>query len=249
MRGAALVTGAGRRIGRALALCLAQAGFDVAIHYHADAADAEATAEDIVALGRRAVVLGAELNDPTAPAALIHAATRALGPLSLLINNASRFVDDRIQDLTRGGWDAHMAVNLAAPIFLAQAFAAQVSDTDDALIINLTDQRVWKPNPQFFSYSLSKAALWSATQTLAQALAPRVRVNAIGPGPTLPSTYQSAETFGQEAAATLLGRRASLEDICAAALYLIDARAVTGQMLAVDGGQHLAWKTPDILHD
>ena len=249
MRGAALVTGAGRRIGRALALCVAEAGFDVAIHYHTDAADAEATAADVVALGRRAVTLGAELGDPAAPAALVNAATRALGPLHLLINNASRFVDDRVESLSRGGWEAHMSVNLAAPIFLAQAFAAQVTGDGDALIINVTDQRVWKPNPQFFSYSLSKAALWSATQTLAQALAPRVRVNAIGPGPTLPSTYQSAEIFDREAAATPLGRRAGLDDICAAALYLIDARAVTGQMLAVDGGQHLAWKTPDILDD
>ncbi|MEO6376955.1 MAG: SDR family oxidoreductase [Caulobacteraceae bacterium] len=249
MRGAALVTGAGRRIGRALALCVAKAGFDVAVHYHTQSSEAEEVAAEIVALGRRATVVAGDLTDPSAPAEMVAAAARALGPLSLLINNASRFVDDRIQDLTREGWDAHMATNLAAPIFLAQAFAAQAPEGGDALIINLTDQRVWKPNPQFFSYSLSKSALWTATRTLAQALAPRVRVNAIGPGPTLPSTYQSAETFDQEAAATPLGRRASLDDICAAALYLIDATAVTGQMLAVDGGQHLAWKTPDILHD
>jgi NAD(P)-dependent dehydrogenase (short-subunit alcohol dehydrogenase family) len=142
-----------------------------------------------------------------------------------------------------------MATNLAAPVFLAQAFAAQALDGTDNLIINLTDQRVWKPNPQFFSYTLSKAALWAATRTLAQALAPRVRVNAIGPGPTLQSTYQDEEAFAREAAATPLARRPSPEDICAAAIYLIDARTVTGQMIAVDGGQHLAWKTPDILDD
>ena len=249
MRGAALVTGAGRRIGKALALCVAEAGFDVAVHYHNHSGDAEEVAAEIRAMGRRAAVVGGDLIDPGAPADIVKAAADSLGPLTLLINNASRFVDDRVQDLTREGWDAHMATNLAAPIFLAQAFAAQAPEGGDASIINLTDQRVWKPNPQFFSYSLSKAALWTATKTLAQALAPRVRVNAIGPGPTLPSAYQSAETFDQEAAATPLGRRAGLDDICAAALYLIDARSVTGQMLAVDGGQHLAWKTPDILHD
>ena len=249
MRGAALVTGAGRRIGRALALRIAEAGFDVAIHYHADGADAEATAADIAALGRRAVVLKAELADPAAPAALVGAAAEALGPLSLLINNASRFVDDRIQGLTREGWDAHMAVNLAAPIFLAQAFAAQAPQEGDALIINLTDQRVWKPNPQFFSYSLSKAALWTATRTLAQALAPRVRVNAIGPGPTLPSIHQTPADFDAEAHSVPLKRRSSPQDVAHALRYLIDARQVTGQMIAVDGGQHLAWKTPDILHD
>ena len=249
MRGAALVTGAGLRIGRALALAVAEAGFDVAVHYHIHAADAEATAEEVRRRGRRAVILEADLSLPDSATILVTAAAQALGPLSLLINNASRFVDDRAQTLTREGWDAHMQTNLAAPIFLAQAFAAQAPDDGDNLIINLTDQRVWKPNPQFFSYTLSKAALWMATRTLAQALAPRVRVNAIGPGPTLQSAYQSAETFAQEAAATPLGRRTSPEDICAAAIYLIDAKTVTGQMIAVDGGQHLAWKTPDILDD
>jgi len=249
MRGAALVTGASRRIGRALALAAGAAGFDVAVHFHHHEADAEATADEVKGSGRRAVPLPGDLSLPGAGAALVAEASAALGPLTLLINNASLFVDDRIHNLTEEGWDAHLRTNLAAPIFLAQAFASQAQDGADNLIVNLTDQRVWRPNPQFFSYTLSKAALWTATQTLAQALAPRIRVNAIGPGPTLPSTYQSAETFAQEAAATPLARGAEVEDICAAALYLIDARAVTGQMIAVDGGQHLAWKTPDILHD
>ena len=249
MRGAALVTGAGRRIGRALALAAADAGYDVAIHYHLHAADAEEAAEEVRRRGRRAVILAADLSVADQLQPLVSAAASALGPLSLLINNASRFVDDRAQTLTHEGWDAHMQTNLAAPVFLAQAFAAQAEAGRDNLVINITDQRVWKPNPQFFSYTLSKAALWTATRTLAQALAPQVRVNAIGPGPTLASTYQDAETFAREAAATPLAHGASLEDICAAAIYLIDARTVTGQMIAVDGGQHLAWKTPDILDD
>ncbi len=169
--------------------------------------------------------------------------------MTLLINNASVFQDDRIETLTRASWDAHMATNLRAPVLLCQAFAAELPAEAEGLIINMLDQRVWKPNPQFFSYSLSRSALLAATRMLAQALAPRIRVNAIGPGPTLPSIHQTPEEFAAEAHNVLLQRRSSPADIAGAARYLIDARQVTGQMIAVDGGQHLAWRTPDVAGD
>jgi NAD(P)-dependent dehydrogenase (short-subunit alcohol dehydrogenase family) len=182
----------------------------------------------------------------TVDAASLVAEAAAFGPVTLLVNNASTFEDDRIGKLTQAGWDAHLDVNLRAPVMLAQAMADQLPDAQGGLVVNLIDQRVWRPNPQFFSYSVSKAGLWWATQTLAQALAPRVRVNAIGPGPTLASTHQAAGEFEDEAAATPLGRPVAASEIAAALRYLIDAPSVTGQMIAVDAGQHLAWRTPDI---
>jgi NAD(P)-dependent dehydrogenase (short-subunit alcohol dehydrogenase family) len=168
--------------------------------------------------------------------------------VTLLINNASVFEDDRVESFDADSWRSHMEVNLHAPLVLAQTFAAALPPDRSGQIINLLDQRVWNPNPQFFTYSLSKAALWAATRTLAQALAPRIRVNGIGPGPTLPSVHQNGGMFEAEAANVLLQRRAEPADIAAAALYLIDAGSVTGQMIAVDGGQHLSWRTPDIVH-
>lgn len=245
-RGAALVTGAGRRIGQALALEAARAGFDVAIHYRASPAEAEETADAVRALGRQALTVSAELSDETQVAGLI-ARTASLGPLTLLVNSASAFQDDRVGGLDRALWDAHIETNLRAPLVLAQAFAAALPADAEGLIVNIIDQRVWRPNPQFFSYSLSKAGLWWATQTLAQALAPRIRVNAIGPGPTLANVHQAPGEFEAEAAGTLLERRATPDDVTAALRYLIDARSVTGQMIAVDAGQHLAWRTPDII--
>jgi NAD(P)-dependent dehydrogenase (short-subunit alcohol dehydrogenase family) len=249
MRGAALITGAARRIGRALALAMAQAGYDVAVHYRGGADDAEALAGEIRALGRKATTLAAELADDAQASALVGRAAAALGPVTLLINNASLFQDDRIQSLTRASFVAHMQTNLYAPILLSQAFAAELPAEAEGLIINMLDQRVLKPNPQFFSYGLSRSALWTATQVLAQALAPRIRVNAIGPGPTLPSIHQTPEEFEAEAHNVLLQRRSSPDDIAAAARYLIDARQVTGQMIVVDGGQHLGWRTPDVIGD
>lgn len=247
MRGAALVTGAGRRIGRTLALTAAEAGYDVAVHYRTDHESADAVATEVRKLGRKAVTLSADLGVSAETVDLIGRAAEALGPISLLVNNASHFADDRIGGLHRESWDAHFEPNLRAPVVLAQVFAEQAPEA--SLILNILDQRVWKPNPQFFSYTLTKSALWSATRMMAQALAPRIRVNAIGPGPTLASDYQTEAEFAAEARATPLGRGSSLEDIAAAARYLIDAPAVTGQMIAVDGGQHLAWKTPDIIND
>lgn len=246
-RGAALVTGAGRRIGRALALEAARAGFDVAVHYRAARADAQAVADEIVALGRRAVIVDAELTNEDQTAALIGRAQRALGPVTLLVNSASTFEDDRLATATRASWDAHLDANLRAPVVLAQAFAAALPAGTEGQIVNIVDQRVLRPNPQFFSYSLSKAGLWWATQTMAQDLAPRIRVNAVGPGPVLASVHQVPGEFEAEAAGTPLQHAVSLDEVSAALRYLIDARSVTGQMIAVDAGQHLGWRTPDII--
>ncbi len=246
-RGAALVTGAGRRIGRALALEAARAGFDVAVHYRTAKADAQSVADEIAALGRRAVILDAELTDEAQTAALVGRAAQALGPVALLINSASTFEDDRLATADRASWDAHLDANLRAPVVLAQAFAAALPGGQAGQIVNIVDQRVLRPNPQFFSYSLSKAGLWWVTQTLAQDLAPRIRVNAVAPGPVLASVHQAPGEFEREAAGTPLGRPVSLDDLAAALRYLIDATSVTGQMIAVDAGQHLGWRTPDIV--
>ena len=243
----ALITGAPRRIGRVLALTAADAGHDVAVHARALDADVESLIAEIEAKGRRAIAVIGDLSDGDIPRRLIDEAAQGLGPLTLLVNSASLFDDDRIDTVTADGFDAHMAANLRAPILLSQAFAAQVPAHDKALIVNILDQRVWKPTPQYFSYAVSKAALWQATQMLAQALAPNIRVNGIGPGPTLPSIHQTEATFAAEAAGVLLQRHAKPEEIAQALRYLMDAGAVTGQMIAVDAGQHLAWLTPDII--
>jgi len=251
MRGAALITGAGRRIGRALALEAARCGFDVAVHYRtarpSSGEDAQAVADEIAALGPRAVILDAELTDEDQTAALIGRAAQALGAVTLLVNSASTFENDRLASASRASWDAHLDANLRAPIVLAQGFAAALPAQQQGQIVNIIDQRVLRPNPQFFSYSLSKAGLWWATQTMAQELAPRIRVNAIGPGPTLASVHQAPGEFEREAAGTPLERAVSPGDIAAALRYLIDATSVTGQMIAVDAGQHLGWRTPDII--
>ena len=171
----------------------------------------------------------------------------APGPVTLLVNSAAVFANDRIGEVTTSGWDAIMAVNLRAPVLLAQAFAAALPKGREGLIVNITDQKVWRLTPQFYTYTLSKAALWTATQTLAQALAPRIRVNAIGPGPTLPSIHQSADDFIAESTNVLLGHGVTPDEVAQALIYLINAPSVTGQMIAVDAGQHLAWRTPDVI--
>jgi NAD(P)-dependent dehydrogenase (short-subunit alcohol dehydrogenase family) len=245
MSRAALVTGAGRRIGAVIAVELARAGFDVAVHFSRSAEAAERTAEAVRGLGRRAVVLGADLALETEAEALVPRAMDALGPLELLVNNASVFLEDDWDEGDRAVWDAHMDVNLRAPLVLARAFARLAQEP--ASIVNIVDQRVLKPTPEFFSYSISKAGLWFATRTLAQALAPRIRVNAVGPGPTLASIHQTPEAFAAEAQGVLLQRRSTPEEIARAVLYLVDATSVTGQMIAVDAGQHLGWRTPDVL--
>lgn len=243
--GAALVTGGAKRIGRAVCLELAAAGFDIAIHHRASDDEAAGLMREIEGLGGRAVALSADLRDVVATHELIGRATEALGPLSVLVNNASVFADDRLDTITGDSWNAHLDTNLRAPVLLAQVFARQAPN--GSAIVNILDQRVLKPDPRFFSYGLSKAALWHATRTMAQALAPRIRVNGVGPGPTLPSVHQTDEDFAAEAAAVPLQRAGSPEAVAAAVRWLVDAELVTGQMIAVDGGQHLAWKTPDIV--
>jgi NAD(P)-dependent dehydrogenase (short-subunit alcohol dehydrogenase family) len=241
---AALVTGASHRIGRAIALALAGAGYAVAIHANRSRAAAEALARELAGSATAAVVAG-DLADAATPPKLIAAAATAVGPLTLLVNNASAFEADAFGALGADHFDRHMAVNLRAPLFLAQAFAAQIPRWADASIVNITDQRVMKPTPLLFSYALSKSALNAATVMMAQALAPNVRVNAVAPGPTLPSPRQDAAAFARQAAAVPLGRGVAPEEIADAVLYLASARSVTGVTLAVDGGQHVAWQTPD----
>ncbi|WP_243371186.1 SDR family oxidoreductase [Microvirga solisilvae] len=243
----ALVTGGAQRIGRSIAERLAREGYGVAIHCRRSTAAAEEIAARIRAAGGRAAVVQADLADAAAVEKLVEDAARGLGsPLTLLVNNASEFEPDEVTNLLQDRWDRHFAVNLRAPAFLARDFANQLPGDAQGSIVNIVDQRVWKLTPQFFSYTLTKAALFSATQTMAQALAPRIRVNAIGPGPTLANERQGEEDFGKQASAVLLGHGGTPEEIAEAVVYLANARSVTGQMIAVDGGQHLAWETPDV---
>jgi NAD(P)-dependent dehydrogenase (short-subunit alcohol dehydrogenase family) len=239
-RGAALVTGGARRIGRALAQACAAAGYDVAIHVRSPGDDADAAAGEVRSAGRKATILACDLRKESAVVALVGEAESELGPVTLLVNSASVFEEDAFATLNRASWDVHMETNLRAPLVLAQAFARRLAGDREGLIVNVLDQRVWRPTPEFFSYSLSKAALWQATLMMAQALAPRIRVNGIGPGPTLQSIHQEPQDFAEEAGSTLIGRPVAPAEIGQALRYLIDAPSVTGQMIAVDGGQHLA---------
>ena len=254
---AALVTGAGKRLGRAMALYLAERGHDVAVHYASSTVDAEAVADEIRAMGRRAVTVQADLLDEAQVCGLVARAAEGLArPLRVLINNASIFEYDTVQTATKRSWDRAMGSNLRAPFLLTQEFAVQCPQAvlDDGgepraqgLIVNMIDQRVWKPTPEFMSYSLAKMALWALTRTAAQGLAPHVRVNGIGPGPTVQGVRQSDTHFARQRAATILGRGAHPSDVTAALGFFLDSPSVTGQMIAVDGGQHLAWATPYVL--
>ncbi len=242
-----LVTGGKARIGKDIATGLAKAGWSVAVHCHSDLAQANAVAGELEACGVAAMAVQADLADNTALAAIFPAITARLGPVTGLVNNASRFMWDDWQSATPEQFNAHMQVNLLAPLLLSQAFARQLPDGASGAIVNLIDQRVWKLTPAYLSYTLSKAALWTLTQTLAQSLAPRIRVNAVGPGPILANIHQPSSVFEMEAASVPLGAIASPAAVTEAVLYLMDAKAVTGQMIAVDGGQHLGWQTPDAL--
>ncbi len=239
-RGAALVTGGARRIGRVLAATAARAGYDVALHVRQVDDEAEAAAGEVRSHGRSAAILPCDLRKESATVALVGEVEAELGPVTLLVNSASVFEQDAFADMNRASWDLHMETNLRAPLVLAQAFARRLPEGREGLIVNLLDQRVWRPGADFFSYTLSKTALWDATRMLAQALAPRIRVNAIGPGPTLQSIHQDPAAFAEEAASTLLRRPVDPSEIGAALAYLIDARSVTGQMIAADSGQHLS---------
>jgi NAD(P)-dependent dehydrogenase (short-subunit alcohol dehydrogenase family) len=244
--GVVLVTGAARRLGRVLALDFAAQGWAVGVHANGSMGEADEVVTAITTRGGRALRLLADLSDVAATAALVPACAAHLGPVTALINNASMFVYDTIDTLDAAQWDRHHAVNLRAPVLLSQALAAQLPAGIEGHVINIIDQRVWKPTPHFFSYAASKAGLWSVTQTLAQSLAPRIRVNAIGPGPMLQSVHQASSDFATQVAAVPLGRGTSPEEVAAAVRFILAAPAMTGQMIALDGGQHLAWQTPDI---
>ena len=244
---AALVTGGAKRIGRALVERLARGGLAVAIHCNASRADAEGLATAIEREGGRACVVVGDLADGGAVAGLVADATERLRrPIDLLVNNASVFEPDGIADLDRGTFERTLAINLTAPLVMARDFAARLPEGEEGLVVNILDQRVWKETPAFFSYQISKSALFTATRTKAQALAPRVRVCAIGPGPTLVGPRQHPEDFARQSASVPLRHGGGPDEIADALVYLLHARSVTGQMIAVDGGQHLAWETPDV---
>jgi NAD(P)-dependent dehydrogenase (short-subunit alcohol dehydrogenase family) len=240
----ALVTGAAHRIGRAIALALAGQGWAIAVHYQNSRTEAEALAADIAAKSGRAIAVQADLGRETDTAALLPNAMTALGPIGLVVNNASQFERDTIETATRGSWDQHMETNLRAPFVLTQALARHLAPDTAGAVINILDQRVWNLTHDFVSYTLSKAGLWTLTQTMALALAPRIRVNGIGPGPVLPSPRQSQEQFRAQWDAMPLGRGAHPEEIAAAVLFILSAPSMTGQMIALDGGQHLCWAPP-----
>lgn len=242
----ALVTGGAKRIGKAITVDLAARGFKVAIHCNRSREDAETLATGIIESGGKAVVVQADLTDSTQAGALVEQAASRLGPVSLLVNNASLFVDDSATDFDVAVWDQHFALHAKSPALLARAMAAALPSSGEGLVVNIIDQRVWRLTPRYFSYTLSKSALWTATRTLAQSLAPRIRVNAIGPGPTLANARQSNEDFDAQVDALLLKRGPALEEFGAAIAYLWETRSITGQMIALDGGQHLAWQTPDV---
>ena len=243
----ALVTGGARRIGRAIVERLAQAGYAVAIHCGKARDEAAALAAEIEVQGGRACVIEADLADPAAVDSIVPAAQSALGPVTLLVNNAASFLVDDIRNLDIALWNRQFSINLRAPSVLAGAMANHLPEGRLGAIVNIIDQRAWKPTPQYYSYTLTKAALLTATQTMAQALAPRIRVNAVGPGPTLPNPHDGAAAMEREVAGTLLQREVRASEIADAVLYLAQARSVTGQMIAVDSGQHLGWRTPDIV--
>lgn len=252
-----LVTGAGKRLGREMALYLAGRGHDVAVHYSGSADAAHEVVDAIRAMGRNGVALRADFLDERQTERLLPAAAEELGgPVTCLVNNASIFEYDNLTSATRQSWDRHLESNLRAPFLLTQAMAGQgLEAATDAegesvaagLVVNMIDQRVLKPTPEFMTYTIAKMGLWAMTRTTAQALAPHIRVNAIGPGPTLKGARQSEAHFAEQRRSTILRRGAAPKDIAAALGYLLDAGSVTGQLICVDGGQHLAWRTPDIL--
>ena len=243
----ALVTGAGKRIGADIARRLAREGYRLALLARGSIEGARMLAAEVVAGGGAAQAFEADLADPQGAAAAFAGIPSRVGPIELLVNNAAIFETDTIATLDLARWRRQFAVNLEAPVFLAGAFAAALPADREGCIVNIIDQRVLRLTPQYLSYTLTKAALWTATQTLAQALAPRIRVNAVGPGPTYPSLGQGETGMAQEAAGSLLGRAIRGEEIGDAVVYLAGARNVTGQILCVDAGQHLAWRTPDIV--
>ncbi|MFC1673899.1 SDR family oxidoreductase [Pseudomonadota bacterium] len=236
-----LITGAAHRIGRAIAFDLAAHGYGVAVHYLNSKDKAEQLVTAIQEVGGRAVAIKADLAKEDEVKGIIPAAAEVLGPITVLVNNASMFENDTVESTTRESWDMHLDVNLRAPFVLSQMFADQVPDGLEGNIINILDQRVWNLTPFFMSYTVSKSALWTLTQTLSLALAPAVRVNGIGPGPTLKNVRQSEEDFARQWSETPLARRVMPDEIADAVRFIVHAPSMTGQMIALDGGQHLGW--------
>jgi NAD(P)-dependent dehydrogenase (short-subunit alcohol dehydrogenase family) len=235
----ALITGAARRLGRAMAEDLARHGWRVAIHHRHSSDEAAETVAAIRAAGGTAAAVTGDLADPAAPMNIVAAARTALGPLTLLVNNASLFERDIVGALDRALWDRQLAINLAAPVFLAEAFAKQLPPDCEGNIVNVLDQRIWRPRPTYFSYQISKNALLTATETLAQALAPRIRVNGIAPGPVLPNPDQTPERFAEQVKTIPLQRAPDLADFGRTVRYFVENRSITGSVVALDGGQHL----------
>lgn len=240
----ALVTGGARRIGRAIALSLARDGWSVAVHHNHSVDSAKEVVSEIARAGSHAVAIKTDLSCEDEVETLVPKAVDALGPVGLLVNNASAFENDTIETATRDSWAAHIQTNLHAPLVLTQAFARALPRTEGGVVVNLLDQRVWNLTPYFLSYTVSKSGLWTLTRTLALALAPRIRVNGIGPGPALPSRHQTEEQFARQCAAMPLGRGTTPEEICGTIQFIIATPSLTGQMIALDGGQHLAWAQP-----
>jgi len=238
---AALVTGGGRRLGRALALALAEAGFAVAVHCRASTDEAQATAAELRGFGVRAAIVVADLTREDDVAGLVRLAAREIGPIGVLVNNASVFERDEWDTADRASWDRHMEPNLRTPFSLAQAFARDLPIDAAGVVVNMLDQRVWSLTPHFVSYTVSKAGLWALTQSLALALAPQIRVNGIGPGPALPSPRQSQAQFDRQCASTPLAHGTSPDEVGRALLAILALPSMTGQMIALDGGQHLQW--------
>ena len=243
----ALVTGGARRIGKAIVSDLSAAGFAVAIHYHGSDEEARELVKILKDAGGKVAIVRADLTDIGAVEGLLSDAASAIGSIGLLVNNASVFNADELHDFTWEHWDRHFAVHLKAPVELSRRFAEALPQGEDGLVVNMIDQRVWKLSPRTFSYTLSKSALWTATQTMAQALAPRIRVNAIGPGPSMPSERQLQEDFQAQVSALILKRGPELKEFGRTIRFLFETPSITGQMIALDGGQHLAWQTPDVL--
>lgn len=243
---AALITGSAKRIGRAIAEDLAANGFSVAIHANGSLGEAEELAAELRRKGYRAIALKADLTDSGETGALIKRAAEALGPIDLLVNNASIFRQDSARSFDAEAWAQHFNIHVRAPSILAAAFAEQLPDETTGLIVNIIDQRVWALNPGFYSYTLSKAALWTATQTMAQTFAPKLRVNAIGPGPTVRSARQSEEDFQAQIDGLIMKAGPGFGEFGRTIRFLFDTPSITGQMIALDGGQHLAWQTPDV---
>lgn len=245
MSGVALITGAADRIGAGMARGLAKAGFKVIVHYNRSQSKAEDLVAEIASNGGEAACMGADLTDTDARGSLVGRAGEPFGPLTVLINNASVFHADTADAIDEDHWHIHFTLHAEVPTRLAADFARQLPDDASGSVINMIDERVLRPDSEFFSYYLSKSVLWTATRNMALTFAPRIRVNAIGPGPTLQDVHQTEAEFEASQRALPLQQGADLEDFARAALFLIETPSVTGQMLALDGGAHLNWRRKD----